>query len=211
MRTLARLLLLLCLLGTITNAGAQGKGRPRRDAIGIHGPKPGAEAPDFTLTTVDGKSLRASALWKEKPTVIITASHTCPVFRGKVAGIESLQKDFAGRVNFVVVYTIEAHPQGDPSPYSGEEWITPKNEKEGILFRQPVTDKDRMERARACVQREKMTVPVAVDTMENSVWKAYGQAPNCAYVISRDGRVVEAEPWMDAAALRLVLQKLTAG
>ena len=139
MRGLLNFLLLVCLLGAVTSAGAQGKGRPKRGDIGVNGPKPGAEAPDFTLTSVDGKNLQASALWKETPTVIITASHTCPVFRGKVAGIESLQKDFAGRVNFIVVYTLEAHPQGDPSPYSGEEWVTPKNEKEGILFRQPVS------------------------------------------------------------------------
>lgn len=159
--------------------------------------------------SVDGKSVQASALWKEKPAVIVTASHTCPVFRGKVAAIEALQKEFAGRANFLVVYTIEAHPQGDPSPYSGEEWVTPKNEKEGLLFRQPVTEKDRAERARACVQREKMTVPVVVDSMENTVWKAYGKAPNCAHVIGRDGRVVEAQPWLEAARLRQVLLQLT--
>ncbi|MES2595920.1 MAG: deiodinase-like protein [Verrucomicrobiota bacterium] len=209
MKAVACLLSLVWVLGTVTRAEAQT--RPCRDSIGIHGPKAGAEAPDFTLRSVAGVSIQASALWKEKPTVIVTASHTCPVFRGKAAAIESLRKDFAGKVNFIVVYTIEAHPQGDPSPYSGEEWVTPKNEKEGILFRQPTTEAERMERAKACAKREKMTVPIVVDSMANAVWKAYGSAPNCAYIIGKNGKVVEAEPWMDAASLRLILQKLTAG
>lgn len=209
MKHLVHLLCLACLLGAVTSAGAQG--RPKRGDIGVNGPKPGTEAPDFTLTSVEGKSIQASALWKEKPTVIITASHTCPVFRGKALAIESLRKDFGDRANFIVVYTLEAHPQGDPSPYSGEEWVTPKNEKEGILFRQPTTDAERMERAKACAEREKMTVPVVVDSMANTVWKAYGSAPNCAYIVGKDGKVIEAEPWMDAANLRLVLQKLTTG
>ena len=42
--------------------------------------------------------------------------------------------------------------------------------------------------------------------MENTVW----EAPNCAYVIGTDGKVVESQPWMDAARLRQALQKLTA-
>lgn len=209
MSHLVHLLCLVCLLCAATSVEAQG--RPDLRSVGVNGPKPGTDAPDFSLMTVDGKSVQASVLWKERPTVIVTASHTCPVFRGKVAAIEAMQKEFAGRVNFVIVYTIEAHPQGDPSPYSGEEWVTTKNEREGILFRQPVTGKERAERARACIQREKMTVTMVVDSMENMVWKAYGKAPNCAYVIGKDGKIIESQPWMDAVKLMQVLQKHTAG
>ena len=45
-------------------------------------------------------------------------------------------------------------------------------------------------------------MPVVVDTMENKVWKSYGSAPNCAYVIDRSGKIVESEPWMEPAKLR---------
>ena len=183
----------------------------KRNSIGANGPKPGEAAPDFSLQTVDGKTVTASTLWSQKPTIIMTGSHTCPVFRGKVSPFESLAKEFGDRANFLVVYTVEAHPKGDPSPYSGKEWVTPKNEQEGILVRQPVKHEERVSLARECVQKEKLSVPLVVDTMENAVWKAYGSAPNCAYVIGRDGKIVDAEPWMEPEQLRkAITQALTA-
>ncbi len=196
-------------LGAASLASAQDKSKPRGN-IGVNGPKAGTAAPDFTLMTVEGKSVQASSLWKDKPTVIMTASHTCPVFRGKVTGFQAVAKEYAEQVNFLVVYTIEAHPKGDPSPYSGKEWVTPKNEQDGILFRQPTEQSERTKRARECVEREKMTVPVVVDTLENTVWKAYGCAPNCAYVIGTDGKIADAQPWMELNHLRQTLARLTA-
>src|SRR5438876_10000602 len=131
------------------------------------GPKPGTPAPDFELKTVEGKSIRASVLWSNKPDLIMTGSHTCPVFRGKVDGFEGLVRDFSNEVNFVVRYTIEAHTKGDPSPYSGREWVTQQNEKIGLLIAQPKTMEEREQRARTCVKECKLTVPVVVDEMDN--------------------------------------------
>ena len=196
--------LLLC---GIVSGHAQN--RPvRRGDIGTNGPKIGTEAPDFTLKTAEDQSIQVSALWAKKPTVILTGSHTCPVFRGKVSDIERLAKEFAGRVSFLLVYTIEAHPKGSPSPYSGKEWITPKNEQEGILLPQPADQAARVKLAQACIAREKLTVPVVVDTMENTVWKAYGSAPNCAYIIGTDGKIADAQPWMEAKRLHQTLQRV---
>jgi hypothetical protein len=182
----------------------------RRGSIGTDGPKPGAAAPDFTLKTVDGKTVKASALWSQKPLVLMTGSRTCPVFRGKVQPFESLVKEFGDRVNFLMVYTVEAHPKGDPSPYSGKEWVTPKNEQEGILFRQPANQEERMSRARECIQKEKLSASVVVDTMDNAVWKAYGSAPNCAYVIGRNGNIADAEAWMEPDQLRRAITQALA-
>ena len=198
----------LALLGILV-VSAHAQSRPKRGGgIGENGPKPGTQAPDFTLKTVDGKSVQASALWSKKPLVIMTASHTCPVFRGKSDDFQSIASEFKDRASFLIIYTIEAHPKGDPSPYSGKEWTTPANEREGILFRQPVDFAERLQRAQACVEREKLRLPVVVDAMENKVWKAYGSAPNCAYVIGTDGKIVESQPWMDANRLRQTLRDL---
>lgn len=200
------LCLLLCFSCVIA---IHAQNRPnKRSGIGENGPKIGAAAPDFTLKTLAGAPIHAADLWAEKPTLILTGSHTCPVFRGKVPDIEHLAKEFAGRVNILLVYTIEAHPKGSPSPYSGREWITPKNEEERLLLPQPADLAARLAQARACITREKLTVPVVVDTMDNAVWKAYGSAPNCGYVISTDGKIVEAQPWMNAERLRQSLNHL---
>lgn len=184
---------------TSRSAGAQ---------IGRNGPKPGQPAPDFELKSVEGKTLKGSALWSQNPTVLMTASHTCPVFRGKVSGFEGLVKEFGERVNFVVLYTIEAHPKGDPSPYSGKEWTTSANEQIGLLIPQPKTVEERLARAKTCVADTHVSVPVVVDTMDNATWKAYGSAPNCGYLIGRDGKIVAAQPWIQPGEMRSAIVKL---
>lgn len=194
-----------------TSAQSPGGNKGGRGGIGANGPKPGSAAPDFALQTVDGKTIKASDLWQQKPAVIMTGSHTCPIFRGKVQPFESLVREFGDRVSFLVVYTIEAHPKGDPSPYSGKEWTTPANEQIGLLIRQPKTLDERIKRAQTCIRSEKLTVPVVVDTMENKVWKAYGSAPNCAYVIGKDGKVAAAEPWMQPDQLRQAISGALGG
>ena len=56
----------------------------------------------------------------------------------------------------------------------------------------------------------KLKTTILVDGMDNKVWKAWGSAPNCAYLIGTDGRVVEAQPWFDAGPMRAALEKLLA-
>jgi len=52
------------------------------------GPKKGQKAPDFTLTTVDGKSITLSNYIGKKPVVLEFGSYTCPVFREKNSSME---------------------------------------------------------------------------------------------------------------------------
>ncbi len=184
------------------------QGRELKKSIGLTMPKAGQPAPDFTLQTLEGKSVQAAALWAEKPVVLMTACLTCPVFRRQVAAFEKLAQDYAGRVHFLVVYTVEAHPQGDPSPYNGQEWITPANQKAGILHAQPATLEARRDLARATLKTTGLTVPMVIDTLGNQVWKDYGSAPNCACLIGKGGAVVLSQPWLEAAALRQALEQL---
>ena len=172
------------------------------------GPKPGELAPDFELKATDGQTNRASSWWKLKPTVIMTGSYTCPVFRGEVEPFEQLARDFKDRVNFIVLYTQEAHPKGDPSPYRGVEWVTPANEREGILIPQPKTPGERTTRAGECVAAMKLTVPVVVDQLDNATWKAYGRAPNSACLIAKGGKVFTWQSWFDPAGMRQALERL---
>lgn len=174
------------------------------------GPKPGAAAPDFTLQTLDGKTVRGSELWSGKPLLLMTGSYTCPVFRNHAPAFERLVREFGDKLNFLVLYTLEAHPKGDASPYSDREWVTPANEKEGVIFPQPKTTADRLALAKKCVASVKLDGAVAIDTMENATWKAYGGAPNCAYLIDTRGKVAAQHGWFNgdtmAGSIRALLK-----
>jgi hypothetical protein len=176
--------------------------------IGRDGPKPGSSAPDFKLQTLDGKTIEGAKLWKEKPLVFITGSYTCPVFRRQTNELDSLVKDFGEKVHFLLLYTVEAHPKGNPSPYSGKEWVTPANQKAGILVPQPTTMEERLKVARDCATSLKLKVPLVIDTLDNATWQAYGRAPNCAYLINKEGKIVAAQPWFDGGPLRAELARL---
>ena len=211
--TFALLIGLALMLATIVSAQSQSPSAgdqqsPRANDRFSHGPQPGTTAPEFTLKTINGETVRVSALWTSKPTLIMAGSYTCPVFRGKVDSFERLVREFGDRVNFVVLYTQEAHPKGDPSPYTGREWTTDANERDGILLPQPESAEERLTRAQTCAKAMKLTARVAVDGMDNSAWAAFGRAPNSACLIGRDGKVVAQQAWFNPGEMRSAIERL---
>ena len=59
-----------------------------------------------------------SKLWQEKPTLLVTASLTWVARVNAEPWVEELSKKYRDRINVAVLYTIEAHPVTDPSPYA---------------------------------------------------------------------------------------------
>ncbi len=107
---LQRMLWLSCLLLLpLTVGAAETKFELAPRPIGGTAPKVGDKAPDFTLKTPDGREIKGSALWREKPLLLVTGSHTCPVYRRMATPLEKLAAEFRERVNFVLLYTVEAH------------------------------------------------------------------------------------------------------
>lgn len=45
------------------------------------------------------------------------------------------------------------------------------------------------------INAEEITVPVLVDEMDNPLWCTYGPAPNIAYLIGTDGKIVTKQDW----------------
>ena len=84
-------------------------------------PAPGTPAPDFMLLDTEGKPVKLSALVGTQPIVVQLGSYTCPVFRYRRFTMRSLREKYAGRVIFLVVYTVEAHPTGAVSPYRDKQ------------------------------------------------------------------------------------------
>ena len=105
---------------------------------------------------------------------------------------------YGDKVNFVVIYVIEPHPWGQPSPYN--PLFNQYDEKQGKAINgDELYQPDRYEwrRSQAARMRADLGVSpvVLVDEMDNPVWCTYGPMPNCAYLIGTDGTIHEKESW----------------
>lgn len=54
-----------------------------------------------------------------------------------------------------------------------------------------------MEMARKTIAAEDITVTVLVDEMDNALMCTYGPAPNIAYLIGMDGKIIAKQAWYD--------------
>ena len=171
------------------------------------GPKKGEVAPEFDGLTADGSRLRFSPGGK-RPTLLVTGSYTCPIFRANVAGIRAIHRDFGERVDMYYLYTTEAHPVGSNSPYRDSEWVTRPNRTDGVLLEQTETLDERVARARKAQDDLGLPLTILVDSMDNTGWKAYGEAPSAAYLIGTDGRVVLRQGWVNPAKLDKTLKRM---
>jgi hypothetical protein len=172
------------------------------------GPKPGSFAPDFELERVRGGTLRASDLWAKRPVVVVTGSYSCPQFRETTDGRAALFWEFSDRVDFVVIYTQEAHSADGSSPYSPVPFVPKENTAKGVAVPQPKTYGERLKLARECRRNLKLVSDVAVDTMDNATWKKFGSSPNFGCLIAPGGKVVLEQGLFNAERMRSALLKL---
>lgn len=173
-------------------------------------PAVGDPAPDFTLYDLAGNAVELSSLIGEKPIVLRFGSHSCPVYRYRRFTMEGVVEDYEDRVHFLTVYTREAHPVGSKSPYAEGEWDIWMNRVLGVRVREPATEEERTELARASHEKLKLPEPMVVDRMDDSTWKAYGSASSPAFVIDRDGKVALRQVWVIPKKIREVLDELLA-
>ena len=166
----------------------------RQGSCGIlsGGPEPGAWAPDFILKTTEGRFVSLRDLRARKPVALVTGSYSCPAFRGSSGRLEELHSRYGDRVAFLILYTVEAHPEGSQRPYSGSggKKAAGRNRDDGIFVTQPQKYEERVKTAAQCRDALSLDITVAIDDMDNQVWVAYGSAPNAAYLIDRRGKVI---------------------
>ena len=172
--------------------------------------RPGSMAPDFKLQRVNGETIQASEWWKQKPLVIMTGSFSCPWFRDSTPDRLALIKEFGDHVNFVVVYTVEAHDQEGNSPYSEKKFVPRENLRDSISLKQPVSFQQRYNLAKKCHESLRMLSALAVDNMDNAIWKAYGEAPNCAYLVGTDGKIACQQGMFVGEEMRQSIKQLLA-
>ena len=101
--------------------------------------------------------------------------------------LHNLWERFQDRVDFVVVYIREAHPE--------EGWVVTMNRDTGIAVQDPTTDAERETVAATCAIQLKIRMPVVVDKVDDAVARAYGALPDRLYLIGKGGRVAfQGEP-----------------
>jgi hypothetical protein len=111
-------------------------------------------------------------------------------------------------MHIITIYTIEAHPVGAVSPYSNKEWTAAcSRDKAGNPVGQPVSYQERLTHAKKTIDELGITVPVLIDEFDNPVWCTYGPAPNIAYLIARDGTIVEKQGWYNPTAMENAIGK----
>lgn len=175
------------------------------DAAGV---QPGQPLPRLSLVDLEGRPVDATDLPRGRPLVLVTCSLTCNIARRQARAIADLQRRFGDAVAFAMVYTIDAHPTGDPCPYTGDEWVPPDNGNDGVLVRQPVTLEERRALARRYAEGWAAGVPVFVDTLDNTSWRALGGAPNVGLCVDANGTVVSRNGWCDPAKTAATLEGL---
>jgi len=116
-------------------------------------------------------------------------------------------------VHFIIIYTIEAHPAGSNSPYSSDEWTANySTDKEGNSVYQPESYEERLDLAQMIVAEEDLQVLLLVDEIDNPLWCTYGPAPNIAYLIGKDGKIVAKQGWYNPTTMEsAILEYLSGG
>ena len=152
------------------------------------GPAVGSKAPDFSLTTSDGRRTRLLDFDGEL-LVLEMGSITCPLFQGRRAGMATLSQDT--RVSARVLYIREAHPGADIQGHASFE------HKQACASR--LNDDDREPRT------------ILVDDFEGTAHRAYGGMPNSVFVMNSNGCVVFRSAWNNASATAQAVASLLAG
>jgi peroxiredoxin len=143
----------------------------------------GDSAPDAQLVTLDGQTtLRLHDRIGRKPLVLVFGSFTCPPFRRNTEDIVKLYEEYRDRADFLQVYIREAHPQ--------DEWQMPSNRKDNVVYTQPQTRAQRITIASDFIQRLHVSLPVAIDDMDNRANLLYAAWPERINIINEDGRIV---------------------
>jgi hypothetical protein len=119
------------------------------------------------------------------------------VFRNRLPRINSVAAQYADQLTTIIVYTPEAHPDVDISPYFGAVNTGQANLDAGILYQQPQTYGERKAVLQDMLTDLDIDVPVYLDGPCNNWWNYYGPQPNNAYLIDTDGTIHTHHDWFD--------------
>lgn len=171
-------------------------------------PALGARIPQATLHDSTGQAVSLDNYVGDQPLVIQLGSHSCPVYRYRRFAMSELHSKYKNKVQFLLVYSQEAHPVGSKSPYDEGEWVTLWNRIPRVLISQPVSIEQRLQRAAWSTASLDIAYPVLVDAMSNDTWVKLGRASSPAFVVDQQGRVILRQVWLNPKAIEQTLDQL---
>jgi hypothetical protein len=108
-------------------------------------------------------------------------------------------------VAFYAVYIQEAHPS--------DLWQMASNVREGVVFRDPRSEGERVRVAENCVRTLGIRFPALIDGIDNTVERQYNGWPDRLLLIDASGRLVyKSEPGpfgFEPAQLETALRRLS--
>ena len=124
--------------------------------------------------------------------------------------VRALRKAWGDQIDIVLLYTLEAHPTRDPSPYhpEGKPWLTGFNRIENVRLRQATDDAGRRSLAKAFADRHAPDSTVWVDGLDNAGWNTLGRGPNTAVLVDTRGVVRAKQGWFDGPTMEAAVASL---
>jgi hypothetical protein len=155
----------------------------------------GEQAPDGEVVDLHGRTKLLSSLFPQDSSTLLVlnfGSYTCPHYRKRIDEIKALQSRWAERgVQFLTVYTAEAHPEDGwrlEHQYEHDDEFTTDAD---FCFYYAKTIEERSAMAQWLMAKKQFQMPLVLDSMENSLLKAYNTWPIRLYVM-RDRQIVYA-------------------
>ncbi len=145
----------------------------------------------FTLKTAGGGSYSLNA-GPGKIRAFMFGSVTNPPARMQMDRWSRLIEKYSGEeVELFVIYGRELHPS---------------DKKNFKIYPPPATDAEKAAYAAEFSALGKL--PVLIDGMDDAVFNAYGRAPNGAFLIDKDGKLVFRGTWADARKMEHMIDTL---
>jgi Iodothyronine deiodinase len=158
----------------------------------------GSPVPDVKISELNGRAF-IPRNYKGHVLVLEFGSLSCPVFRDQVQAMEKLRSAEGPRAFFLLVYTREAFPIGDKD--------VQRNKDQGISVPEAKTLDERKTEAGQTLQTLQITMPMAVDSMDDAISNAFGTFPNGSVVIGKDGNIAALEHWTNPESLRRAIDQ----
>lgn len=171
----------------------------------------GDTVPALTVYKLDGSAAKLSDNWRDRPALVVTGSLTCDITRERIDQLNALTRRFDGRINIVLLYTIEAMPSDAPAPGpAGEALAERPGDRDTPVHPQPQTLAQRIALATELREMCGVQAAILVDDMDDTGWSAFGHAPAMAALITPDSKIVVKQGWFDAFAMAEAAETLLA-
>lgn len=154
------------------------------DLTAFPGPKPGDQADDFTVATMDGGEAKLSDYFGQW-VVLETGSLTCNMYARNIDRMDDLRRRYPD-VEFLMVYVREAHPGSKTPQHKSIE-----DKRRAAVMLRAMLGENRA---------------ILLDDMEGTMHRHYGAMPNMVYVINPSGTILYRHDWTVVEDLDRVLQ-----